>query len=630
MNIKQLLFLFFLLISLISCKQKEEIPPKIELEKFFKNPEKSAFLISPNGKFISFLAPYKSRMNIFVQKQGDSDLTQVTFETDRDIAGYIWANDFRLIYIKDENGNEDYKLYGVDFDGSNIKCLTCYNGVRTQLIDRLEDNPNEIIIGLNKRSPQIFDPYRLNIKTGEIQLLAENPGNIVDWYTDHNGKLRLAEAILPDGSVALLYRDSELNNFEKILVTSWKESFRPQFFTFDNKMIYASSNIGRDKEELVIFDPKSRSESELVYGHDDVDIEGLSFSNKRKVLTTARYTTEKRHLHFFDKTTQEIYQQLEEYLPGYEIEIKSNSKDEDLFIVKTSNDKTQGAYYLYNSQNTKLQKIADISPWLNENYMAAMKPVKYKSRDGIYIHGYLTMPKGLAPKNLPLIIFPHGGPWMRDYWKFNPDVQFLANRGYAVLQMNYRGSRGYGKSFWEKSVKQWGKSMQNDITDGVQWAIDEGIANPEQIAIYGASFGGYIALSGIAFTPDLYCCAIDYVGISNLFSFLKTIPPYWEPMLPMLYEFIGNPEKDSLLLADASPLFHVDNIKVPVFIAQGKNDPRVNINESDQIVKKLKKNGIEVVYMVKDNEGHGFRNEENKVDFYRTMEEFLKKHLNKE
>ncbi len=262
--------------------------------------------------------------------------------------------------------------------------------------------------------------------------------------------------------------------------------------------------------------------------------------------------------------------------------------------------------------------------------MCEMKTVNYTSRDGMNIQGYLTLPLGYKAEKLPVVINPHGGPWARDNWTFNPEVQFLANNGYAVLQMNFRGSTGFGKAFWEASFKQWGKTMQNDISDGVQWLIDEGIADPERIAIYGGSYGGYATLAGLCFSPDLYAAGVDYVGVSNLFTFMETIPPYWKPMLDMLYEMVGNPVTDSLLLAEASPVYHVDKIKAPLFVAQGANDPRVNINESDQIVNALKERGIDVEYMVKDNEGHGFGNEENRFDFYRAMIVFLDKHLKPE
>jgi dipeptidyl aminopeptidase/acylaminoacyl peptidase len=275
-----------------------------------------------------------------------------------------------------------------------------------------------------------------------------------------------------------------------------------------------------------------------------------------------------------------------------------------------------------------LIKITDLSPWLDENILAKMIPIEYKSRDGLSIHGYLTLPVNSTSKNLPVVINPHGGPWARDSWGYDSEVQFLANRGYAVLQMNFRGSLGYGRKFWEISFKQWGKRMQDDITDGAQWLIEQRIADPKRIAIYGGSYGGYAVLAGLCFTPGLYCCGIDYVGVSNLFTLLETIPPYWKPLLEMEYEMLGHPERDKDLFIEISPAFHAENIKVPLFVAQGANDPRVNKNESDQMVEAMKNRGIEVEYMVKDNEGHGFHNEENRFDFYRAMEKFLDKHLN--
>jgi dipeptidyl aminopeptidase/acylaminoacyl peptidase len=290
-------------------------------------------------------------------------------------------------------------------------------------------------------------------------------------------------------------------------------------------------------------------------------------------------------------------------------------------------DRTLGWYYLYEKKTDKLTKLADRNPWLKEEDLSEMKPIEFKSRDGLLIHGYLTLPKGASAKRLPVVVIPHGGPWARDVWGFDPEVQFLANRGYAVLQMNFRGSTGYGRKFWEISFKQWGKTMQDDISDGVKWIINQGIADPQRVAIYGGSYGGYATLAGLTFSPELYTCGVDYVGVSNLFTFMKTIPPYWKPYLDMFHEMVGDPQKDSTLLASASPVFHVDNIKVPLLVAQGAKDPRVNINESNQIVDALKKKGIDVTYLVKENEGHGFHNEENRFDFYEAMEKFLAKHL---
>lgn len=627
MKTRSILLLAIMTMFLASCQKKEPKPPRVALEDFFKNPEKAYFQISPDGNYISYIAPWESRMNIFVQKIGEDSAKQITFEKDRDIAGYFWANNTRLLYLKDEGGNEDYKLFGVNLNGENAKCLTCFPGVRTQIIDELKDIPDEVIIGLNKRVPEVFDPYRLNIVTGEMILLAENPGNIVAWMTDHNGKLRVAFAITDGVNQSILYRDNENDEFKDILTTSWRDNFNPQFFTFDNKQLYASSNLGRDKEEIVIFNPQTGEEVESLYKNEEVDVNGLAYSRKRKVLTAAVYTTDKKNYYFFDDEAKARFELLQSMLPGYEISINDMDTAEQKFIVRTYSDRSRGAFYLFDSQTKELSKIADVSPWLKEDQLSPRQPISYTSRDGLTIHGYLTIPKGFEPKNLPVIMFPHGGPWARDYWGFDPEAQFFANRGYAVLQMNFRGSTGYGKDFWLKSVKQWGRTMQNDISDGVQWLIDQGIADPKRVGIFGGSYGGYAVLAGLTMTPDLYACGIDYVGVSNMFTFMNTIPAYWKPMLEQMYELVGDPVKDSAMLAEVSPVFHVDKIIAPLFIAQGANDPRVNKDESDQMVEALKARGITVEYMVKENEGHGFHNEENRFDFYRAMEKFLAQHI---
>jgi dipeptidyl aminopeptidase/acylaminoacyl peptidase len=599
----------------------------VPLEDFFRNPEKSSYNISPDGKHFSFMAPYESRMNIFVQKAGSKKAERLTSETDRDIAGYFWANDNRILFLKDNGGDENYALFGVDIDGKNQKCLTCFENVRTQIIDDLEDQPDEVIIGLNKRNPMVFDPYRLNIKTGEMVMLAENPGNIQGWMTDHEGKLRVAFAIVDGVNTQILYRETETDEFRPVLTTSFKETLSPDFFTFDNKFLYATSNINRDKQAAVIFDPSTGKEIEVLYENDNYDVSGIAYSRKRKVITAAVYTSWKRERHFFDDESKALFSRLENELKGYEISISASNKAEDKYIVRTYSDRSLGAYYFYDKKKDELTKIQDVSPWIDENQMAEIKPISYRSRDGLIIHGYLTLPKGVEAKNLPVVVNPHGGPWARDNWGFNPEVQFLANRGYAVLQMNFRGSTGYGRKFWEASFKQWGLNMQNDITDGVYWLIEQGIADPERIAIYGASYGGYATLQGLVVTPTLYAAAVDYVGVSNLFTFMNTIPPYWKPLLDMMYEMVGHPEKDAVQMEATSPALNAHRIMTPLFVAQGANDPRVNIAESDQIVEAMRKRGVEVEYMVKDNEGHGFSNEENRFDFYRAMEAFLAKHI---
>ncbi len=619
---------FSIFVLLNACNQpvEEMKPPVIPLRDFFKNPEKTGFKISPDGKYFSYLAPLNNRMNIYVQKIGKDFVTRITNEIDRDIRIYFWANENRILFLKDIGGDENFKLFGVNIDGSNFKVLTDFEGVMTQIIDKLEDIPEEIIIGLNKRNPEIFDAYRLNIVTGEMNIIAENPGNIVGWLADHNGKLRVA--ITSDGvNKSMLYRETEQDEFKAVLTTSFKESVSPLFFTFDNKNVYASSNLGRDKSAIVEFSFAQGKEINLIYQNPGFDVSDLSYSRKRKVLKYGSYTSWKREKHFFDDETKQLFEKLGKSIGKYEIEIQAYNKNEDKYIIRTYSDRSLGAYYLYDINTGKLEKITDVGPWLNEDDLAEMKPVKYQSRDGLTIHGYLTLPKGVQAKNLPVVINVHGGPWHRDVWGYNPEVQFLVNRGFAVLQMNFRGSTGYGKKFWEASFKQWGRAMQDDVTDGVNWLIEQEIADKDRIAIYGGSYGGYVTLAGLTFTPEIYACGVDYVGISSMFTFMKSIPPYWKPFLDMIYEMVGDPVKDSLMLAEVSPALHADKIKVPLFIAQGANDPRVNKEESDQMVQALKDRGIDVEYLVKENEGHGFRNEENRFEFYEAMEKFLKKHI---
>jgi dipeptidyl aminopeptidase/acylaminoacyl peptidase len=600
--------------------------PLIPLNDFFRNPEKVAFRISPDGKHLAFMQPWENRLNIFVQEIGKTEEVQVTFSKERDIQGYFWKNDNRLVFLQDKGGNENFHLFAVDKDGKNQKELTIGDDVRAEIIDDLFENENEMIVGLNKRNPEFYDAYRININTGELTMVGENPGNITGWLTDNAGIIRIATTT--DGiNAGVLYRNSEKEPFSEFITTNFKESFSPLYFDFDDKTLLVASNIGRDRTSIVKYDPIKKKEISTMFEHPEVDVSNVLRSRKRKVITGVAYETDRSHYQFFDKQREELQKKLDKRFPGYEVALSGQNRNEDKLLITVSSDRSYGSYYFYDLTSGSFTKLADISPWLKEDDLAEMKPIKYIARDGKVINGYLTLPKGVPAKNLPVVINPHGGPWARDEWGFNPEVQFLANRGYAVLQMNFRGSVGYGRKFWESSFKQWGKTMQDDITDGVNWMISKEFADPKRIAIYGASYGGYATLAGITFTPDLYVCAVDYVGVSNLFTFMSTIPPYWKPYLDMMYEMVGDPEKDKELMTAASPVFHVDKIKCPLFIAQGANDPRVAKAESDQMVEALKKRGIDVPYMVKDNEGHGFGNEENRMDFYKEMERFFGKYL---
>ena len=606
----------------------------IPLEDFFRNTPESFYSISPDGKNFAFLAPYQDRMNIFVrpccftQNAENSEPVQLTFETSRSIEGYAWVDNERILFVKDNDGDENYKLYGVKIDGSDLRAYTNFEGVRTFIIDTLKEVPDEIIIGMNRRNPEAFDPYRLNLKTGEMKMLAENPGNWSGWMTDHDGKLRVVHAIVDGVNTQILYRETEDEPFRPVLTTNFREGVEFINFTPDNKKVWASTNINRDKDALVLMDPATCEELEVLYENPKYDIGGISYSSKRKCLEKVFCCGHKGPIHhYFDEEAKTRREKVEKHFPGMRVGIIDLDDSEENCILRIGSDNSCGAYYFYNINEDKPHLIAKLMPWLNEEDLVHKQPINYTTRDGLEIDAYLSLPKDVEPKNLPLIVNPHGGPWSRDYWGYSSQVQFLCNRGYAVLQMNFRGSTGYGRKFLEASYKEWGRKMQDDITDGVKYVIEQGIADPKRIGIYGASYGGYATLAGLCFTPDLYCCGVDYVGVSNLLTFMNTIPPYWKRSKEIMYEKVGNPETEKEFLEAVSPALHADKIRVPLMIAQGANDPRVNKAESDQMVEALRKRGVEVDYMVKDNEGHGFANQENCLDFYRAMETFLKKHM---
>lgn len=606
---------------------------QIPLEDFFRNSERTGYQLSPDGSYISYMAPYKDRLNVFVRRVDETDehAIRITNETERSVAGYMWADNQRLLYMKDTAGDENYQLYGVHRDGSDDRAYTAFDGVRTSLIDDLEEQQGVVMIGMNKRNPEVFDPYRLNIETGELTLLAENPGNIQGWMTDHDGRLRVATAIVDGVNTQILYRDTEDEPFKPVLTTNFRDVVSFMEFTPDNKEVYAATNLHRDKTILVRMNPATCEELEVLYENERYDIASISYSRKRKKLLSVYCTGHKEPVrHYFDAEEEQLRQRIKAHFPNQRYGIADTDKAEENYLIYVGGDRTRGSYWHYNALTDEAKKIADLAPWIKSDEMNAMHPVCYTTRDGLQIEAYLTLPDGLTPdtaKQLPIVVNPHGGPWARDCWGYSSEVQFLSNRGYAVFQMNFRGSTGYGRHFLEASYKQWGLKMQDDITDGVKWLIEQGIANPNRIAIYGGSYGGYATLAGLTFTPDLYACGIDYVGVSNLFTFMQTIPPYWRPMLEMMYEQVGHPEHDADQLAATSPALHADKIKVPLFVAQGANDPRVNKAESDQMVEALRQRGVVVEYMVKDNEGHGFHNQENRFDFYRAMERFLKAHL---
>ncbi len=602
---------------------------RIPLEDFFRKPERIDLELSPSGRHLAFLAPHERRLNVWVRDLETGEEIRVTDARERDVAGYLWASDDRLIHVQDSGGDENYRLYAVGRDGSEPLDLTPYEGVKCGIVDDLEEIDDEILFQMNRRNPEIFDVYRLDVRSGETTLVAENPGNVQSWITDHAGRLRLAQTT--DGvNTSILYRETEDDAWRTVATYDFKESASPLFFTFDDRAIYVSSNVGRDRRAIFEYDLETGREGKAIFEHPEVDVSTLLHSKRRKTITGVLYQTAKPAYRFFETRRAEIQRFLDERLPGRFNRIVSHSRDETRYVVFSGSDRSLGDYHLLEAPEEgplAIRKLFDISPWLDEREMAEVEPIVYRARDGLEIHGYLTRPRTAVDSPVPMVVHPHGGPWHRDVWGFDPEVQFLANRGYAVLNVNFRSSTGYGRKFLEAGFGQWGLAMQDDITDGVAWAIEHGIADPGRVAIYGGSYGGYAALSGLTRTPELYACGVSYVGVANLFTWIAAFPPYWKPFLEMMYEMVGHPERDAERFRATSPLFNANRIRVPLLVAQGANDPRVRKEESDQIVAALRERGVEVEYIVKDDEGHGFHNEENAFDFYRALERFLDRHL---
>ncbi|MGQ7887823.1 prolyl oligopeptidase family serine peptidase [Paenibacillus sp. WC2504] len=612
-----------------TISQKEEIGQGPgSLDDFLQLPNKAQMRLSPDSKSLAYLQPWENRMNLYIQKVGESESTRITSSKDENIDSIYWITDKVLIYKMDKGGTENTHIYVVNVDGSGEKDLTPYTNVKADLLDVLPSKTEsdiELLLTMNKRDPKVMDVYRVKLSTGDTNLQVQNPGNVKFWVTDNWGEVRAAIAV--DGEATnLLYRENESKDFDKIDTFDRKDTFIPAMFTFNDEQIYAVSNVGRDKQALVKYDPLTKKETEVIYVNDEVDLTNFIVSYKNKSIAAVTYETEEMKLQALDHEFETLFHKIEDKLQTAHWNL-IGSPDRDVLLLYTYSDTSYGSYYLYDRKTDKIDKVADVQPKLDEKKMAKMQPISFKSRDGLTIHGYLTLPQGAAPNKLPVVINPHGGPWARDSWDFNMEAQLLASQGYAVLQMNFRGSSGYGKAFMNAGDKQWGKTMQNDITDGVNWLIKRGTADPERIAIYGASYGGYATLAGMTFTPDLYAAGVDFVGPSNLITFLNTIPPYWSMDRSMMYQQVGDPVKDKKLLEAASPVLHVDQIKAPLMIAQGVNDPRVNRAESDQMVAALRKLDVDVPYMLKKNEGHGYQKQENVRDFYEALIHFLNKNV---
>lgn len=599
----------------------------IAVEDFFSTPEKTDFRISPNGEYISYLGLHDGAKNIFIIPAGQEEGAQrLTTETEWGIQSYFWANDDELVFTKNRQ-YDSLQVFAVHVSTSAVRDLMPPSTVKLRWISPTKVINDSFLISLNERDSSVFDVYRLRTDACEKKLVAKNPGNIIRWYADLDGELRLA---LASDSVqeTMLYRDSENEPFKAVMSNSFRNSIMPLGFSAKARShVFALSNVNRDKLALVEIDMKTGNEVAMLYSHPEVDIDHGGYSSDRGEMAYATYAVKKQQRHFFDSKTKGVYDAIGKKLAGYEIDILDRDTARNGFIVHTFTDKDPGAVYYYNLLDDTLVKLTDNNPALKDRALAEMNPITYVSRDGREIQGYLTLPPNSKGRKVPVIVYPHGGPSTRSKWGFNPVIQFFANRGFAVFQVNYRGSSGYGKEFWSAGFKQWGREVQDDITDGVQWLIDEEIADASRIGIYGAGFGGYSALHGACFNSDLYACAASYSGFTNLFTYLKEIPPHLTPYLQMYYEIIGNPETESGLIKAMSPVFHSEKIDIPVFIAQGGKDSWSAVNETNQFVQKLRRRNIPVTYMLREEEGRYFRNEENRIQFYRELGAFFEKYL---
>ena len=619
----------------------QRLPPIIDRELIFGNPEIAAAQISPDGKYIAFVKPWKDTRNVYVKGVNEpfSAARLLTTETKRPVAGYFWTRDGKyILYVKDNAGDENFNVYAVDPAGKPAegaeapvsRDLTGVKGARVFIYEVPKSDPDVVYIGLNDRDKAWHDLYKLRISTGEKTLIRKNTERITGWQFDLKGQLRLASRSAENGDTEILRVDAD--KFTQVYSCNVFESCNPVRFDRDGKRVYMETNKGADVNfiSLVLFDPET-GKTELVESDPlkKVDFGGAMFSEATDELVETSYYYDREKRYFKDKGFEADYKWLQSQMPGKEISMPSRTIDEQVWLVTASSDTEPGETVLFDRKARKLTPQFKIREKLPREDLAAMTPVTYKSSDGLEIPAYLTLPKGVPGKNLPVLMIPHGGPWGRDVWGYNSLAQFFANRGYAVLMPNFRGSTGYGKKFLDAGNLQWGAKMQDDVTWGVKYLIAEGIADPKRVGILGGSYGGYATLAGVAFTPDVYAAAVDIVGPSNLITLLNAIPPYWESIRTLFYSRMGDPRtpEGKALLTERSPLNSANKIKTPLLIAQGANDPRVNRREAEQIVVALRDRGFPVEYLLAPDEGHGFQRPVNNMALFMESEKFLAEHL---
>lgn len=628
--------------DLVKVANEEKGDYKYSVKDYFEKPKTSAYQFSPNGKYFSFREKdSEGKQHVFVRDINTGKSKKVLVEGEELIRGYGWPNNEQLIFVKDKGGDENYQLFIVDADGSNERSLTPFDGVRVSILQILREKPEEIIIQMNKDNEQVFEPYHLNLNSGKLQKLFNNDDPtkpIMGYDFDKDGKLRGYTRQVNGIEYEQMYRLSEKDDFKVIAKYDWKGSFSISAFSYGSQnphLAYVSTNLNSDKTVIVKYDLEKNEQLEIAFAAEGYDAGGMSRSRKRNYeIDYFSYNGAKRMVVPVSETYKKFSKKLKEQFGDHQVSVSSITDEEDKMLLYVTSDKLYGEYHIYDVKKDEFKMMLNLMPQLKEKDMAEMRPIKFTSRDGLKLEGYITLPK--KAKNggsVPMIVNPHGGPYgVRDGWGFNPETQLFASRGYATLQINYRGSGGFGKEFYLAGSKQIGRKMLNDLEDGVAYAIKEGWAEESKIAIYGGSYGGLATLGSLIKTPDLYTCGVDYVGVSNLFTFVESFPAYWKPFMKQFYEQWYDPEnpEEKKIMTDVSPALNAEKITKPLMVVQGANDPRVNIGESDQIVSGLRERGYYVPYLVKHNEGHGFGHEDNRLELYETMMGFFAKFLKQE
>lgn len=610
------------------------------VEDYFKTPEAYSFQLSPDGKFIAYLKRRQSGERDLYLKETATQKESLLKKQEEDlIRGFYWKSNDRILYLQDKGGDENFHVYGVDVNGENDSDLTPFEGVRVNIIATLKEDEEHVIVQMNKDNPRQEEPYRLNIKTGEITKLytvKEGDDPVAAYNFDRKGNLRAITRVVDGVNTELLYKVD--GDFRRVKLTEFGDSFGISSFNPNSGNpddAYVVSNLEGDKTEIQLYDLKENKKIKTIFSNETFDVSGMSLSRKRNYeIDYFKYTGEKSVIVPVSDTYKKIHARLEKEFGEKQFFTVGKTDEETHYMVLVTSDKIFGEYYLYDVQKDEVKLLYKILPQLKAEHMASMKPISFESRDGLTIHGYITLPNSYkSGQKLPLIVNPHGGPQgIRDNWGFNPEAQLFASRGYATLHVNFRVSGGYGKEFLKAGFGEIGRKAMDDVEDGIDFVIDQGWVDKDRVAIYGASHGGYAVLRGMTKTPEKYACGVDYVGVSNLNTFMETIPPYWEKYREFLYKIWYNPgiADEKKIMDEISPALHVDKIKKPLFVVQGANDPRVNIDEADQMVKSLRNRGVEVPYMVKYDEGHGFGKEENRLDLYKAMMGFFAEHLKDE